>query len=109
MGLANSWSSWALPSLSDCEDNPQKPDGCTFGEEFTDDQSSWVGSMYNLGQVFSLPLVGLVMTFVSRKMAVFATALAFFCGWTFIALAEPLDLHEFYWFYIGRFLSGELS
>ncbi len=109
MGLANSWSSWALPSLSDCEDNPQKPDGCTFGEEFTSDQSSWVGSMYNLGQVFSLPLVGLVMTFVSRKMAVLATALAFFCGWTFIALAEPLDLQEFYWFYIGRFLSGELS
>lgn len=107
-GVGNSWSSYSVPSLSDCEDNPQKPDGCTFENEFSQDESSWVTSMYNLAQVFSLPFFVSIMAFVGRRAAIVATAISFMAGWTFLTLAEPLTLDETYWFYIGRFLSGWL-
>ncbi len=63
--------------------------------------------MYNLGQVFSTPMCGLIMAMVSRKAALIANIIPFTIGWSFLALAEPLILDEAYWFYIGRFLMGE--
>ncbi len=93
--------------MTDCEDNPQKPDGCTFDQEFTDEQGSWIGSMYTLGQVFSVPAVGVVMTLTTRKTSLLLTGILYLIGWTILGLTEPLNLDEVVWFYIGRFILGK--
>ncbi len=102
-GFGNAWSSYSLPDLTDCENNPQKPEGCTFDAEFTEEEGSWIGYMYTLGQVFSLPIAGAVMAASpSRRLVMLVMSLIFLAGWTLVALT----LDEIYWFYIGRFILG---
>ncbi len=62
--------------------------------------------MYNLGKIFSIPLLGAIMARWGRRTAELCTAFPMLAGYLLLALAEPLGLDQVYWFYAGRFLTG---
>lgn len=106
MGTGLAWTSPALPALTDCEDNPDKPDGCTFDQEFTEEQGSWIGSSYTLGAMVSGLVTGYMLATIGRKYTMLIMAVPFTAGWVLLALTAPLDLGQPVYFYVGRALTG---
>ena len=100
------WTSPILPVLTECEDNPVKPDGCAFDEEFTVDQGSWIGSTYTLGALVSGLATGVLLAQVGRKWTMLLMAVPYISGWVLLTLTGPLDLADPAWFYAGRILTG---
>ena len=87
LGIVLSWTSPALPFLSNCNDKSSSSivtynsnfKNCTLQQAFTDEQASWIGSLFGIGALLSCIATGHMMSKIGRK-------------WTMIGLNAPLLL-----------------
>ena len=83
LGIVLGWTSPALPFLSNCNDNfgPYNSNfkNCTLPRAFTNEQASWIGSLFGIGALLSSLITGNLMSKMGRI-------------WTLIALNCPLLL-----------------
>ena len=105
------WSSPALPFLSNCNDNATtyNPNfnNCTLTKSFTPQESSWIGSIFGIGALFSAALTGNLMSKIGRKWTLVALNGPLLLGWIFILIpAYKTDINTPYLFYIGRILTS---
>lgn len=100
-GLTLSWTSPALPVLSECGDN------CALDVDLGKEAGSWVASILNIGCVISCLITGYLMSVIGRKWTLLLMVVPFTVGWTLLLITVPLKLTSPWWFYAGRFLTGE--
>ncbi|TRY70088.1 hypothetical protein TCAL_05190 [Tigriopus californicus] len=103
LGAGMAWTSPTLPNLVNCSN---RTEGCTFDQEFSKEEGSWIGSTYTLGAMVSAIVTGFLLARIGRKWTMLGMAIPFILGWLLLCISVPLTLDEAYWFYIGRALAG---
>jgi len=92
LGTVLSWTSPALPDL--------KSHSQTFSN-LSEEEESWIGSILNLGALFSAPVCGILMDAIGRKNTMLLLSVPFVLGWLLIGYAQNLAM-----MLIGRFVAG---
>ncbi|KAF5290647.1 hypothetical protein FQR65_LT01937 [Abscondita terminalis] len=93
-GLNLGWSSYALPQL--LRNDSRTP--------LTNDEGSWVASIFLFGTIFGSLLIGCTIDIFGRKTVLLVTSLPFLGTWLTIAYAKTA------WnLYLARFLGGILD
>ena len=111
MGTVLAWTSSALPFLSNCNDNSStyNPNfyNCTLSKSFTKEEGSWIGSLFNIGALFSSVITGNLMFKIGRKWTIIALNGPLLIGWMCLLIpAYKIDIDNPYLFYAGRILTG---
>jgi len=106
VGFAFAWPSPVIPHLTDCKNNPLKPDGCSVDDEFTADEISWIGSLAPLGALLASIFMGVPLDKLGRKNTLLLASAPSLAGWALLGLTEPLNMGHPVYFFIGRFLTG---
>jgi MFS family permease len=101
-GTALSWTSPALPHISDCTKD------CDFN--FNATTGSWIGSIFTLGALSSSFVAAYLMGAIGRKKTLIIMAAPFIVGWLLLLLPVPLKMNENvskWMFLVGRYLTGK--
>ncbi|CAL8092535.1 unnamed protein product [Orchesella dallaii] len=94
-GTALSYPSTALPSLRE---------DVYFKTVITDQDETWIGSVFALGAVMSGPAAGFAIERMGRRMSMLVLSVPFFLSWMLINIATDVPM-----IIIGRFLTGFFS
>ena len=113
LGTGLAWSSPALPFLVGCN-LPDMPSGydpdksnCTLPVSFSDEEGSWIGSMFNIGALVAAFATGLLMPAIGRKWTMILLSVPFIIGWICLIIpAYKTDISSPALFLVGRFFTG---
>ncbi|CAH0555867.1 unnamed protein product [Brassicogethes aeneus] len=93
-GTTISWTSSQLTKLQKSDDSP-------LGRAITDNEASWITSLYSIGGIIGPLIFGYINVKIGQRLTLIALAVPFIVPYLIFAFATHIN-----WYYAGRFLLG---